>query len=261
MAVDCFPLVLLHGWAMTPAVWRPLRQSLPAGAIVRTPALPGHDGAPAAAGADAADWAKHLLAQIPDEAVVCGWSLGALLALEMARLAPARIARLILIGGSPRFVAAPDWRHGLAEKTVSDFIAGYACAPESTLRRFLALQVLGDAQRKTVQRALGSAFDPAAAGVAAENTTKEGSTEVRQAFADGLRLLARTDLRSTVAAIEQPVLLLHGQRDALMPVTAAEWLAENFPSATLRVLSDCGHAAFLSDPRRCADDIGAFCER
>jgi pimeloyl-[acyl-carrier protein] methyl ester esterase len=41
------PLVLLHGWGLTPGVWAPLSPLLE-GCPLLTPALPGHADAPAA---------------------------------------------------------------------------------------------------------------------------------------------------------------------------------------------------------------------
>jgi pimeloyl-[acyl-carrier protein] methyl ester esterase len=247
------PLVLLHGWGMTPAVWQPLVAALgeEAGVDVRAPALPGHggdgghgdDGA-ARPAATLAAWAEALVRALPPAAVLVGWSLGALLALELARTRPDRITRLILFGSTPRFVAAPDWPHGLDAATVAAFVDGYATSPAATLRRFFALQSLGDAGRGQILPRLG------AAGVA-------HAGQALPALADGLRLLAETDLRAGIASIGQPTCLIHGDGDALMPPAAARWLAGALPRARLVVLENRGHAPFLSDPTGCAAVIRA----
>ena len=147
--------------------------------VMLTPPLPGH-GTAAPAGASLAAWADLLAADIPDGAALGGWSLGALLALEIARRHPGKASRLLLIGATPRFVAAPDWPHGLASETVAAFRAGYAADPAATLKRFLALQCLGDARRKTVLARLAATLAPRAAS---------GGLD------EGLALLAGTDLR------------------------------------------------------------------
>lgn len=234
-------LVLLHGWAMTPAVWDGLRDAL-GGIPVLTPSLPGH-GSAAAAGAGLAAWADAVAASIPDGAVLGGWSLGALLALEIARRHPDKASRLLLFGATPRFVAAPDWPHGLAAETVAAFRAGFATAPEATLKRFLALQCLGDARRKVVQSRLAATLAPIAAS---------------SGLADGLALLADTDLRGELEALGCPCLLVHGAQDALMPPGAADWLARSLPRARLHCLPDAGHAVFLSQPEACAALIRSF---
>ncbi|MCK0505813.1 alpha/beta fold hydrolase [Aromatoleum anaerobium] len=236
-------LVLLHGWGLGPQVWSALTPHLPAALRVRTPALPGHGGAPARDTTLEA-WSDALLPELPDGAVVCGWSLGGLIALDLARRYPRKVARLVLIGTSPCFVTRPEntaapWPHGLAASTVAGFIDVFAHDSAATLRRFVALQALGDARRRTVANTLNAALadieqcDPAALGA-------------------GLELLADSDRRAALDDVRQPVQLIHGAGDALMPVAAAEWLATRLPDARLARFDDCGHAPFLSRPEDCA---------
>ncbi|MDR1854101.1 MAG: alpha/beta fold hydrolase [Azoarcus sp.] len=225
------PLVLLHGWAMTPAVWTPLRGALK-GIEIHAPALPGN-------GTTLAAWADALAPTLPPRAHLVGWSLGAMLALELAALHPTRVSRLTLIAATPRFVAAPDWPHGLDAATVAAFVAGYANDPRATLRRFLALQTLGDAAGRRLTPRLEAASVPHA-------------DAPLPALAAGLKILADADLRPRLAAVTQPVRLIHGDGDALMPLAAARWLADALPRAALTVLERCGHAPLLSRTADCA---------
>ncbi|WP_231874402.1 alpha/beta fold hydrolase [Azoarcus sp. KH32C] len=240
--------MLLHGWGLTPAVWRNFLPALPSGLDIRTPALPGHGCDAAPDSLDIADWADALAPTLPDGAVVCGWSLGGMIAMNLARRRPEKVSRLILIGTSPRFIADPqqDWPHGLAATTVREFIDNFEAAPEATLKRFIALQTLGDAHRRPV----GSALTEALTGI---------ETNSLPHLARGLRLLAASDQRAIASGIRQPVTLIHGAADALMPIGAAHWLANAFPSARLTVLDSCGHAPFLSRPDVCAEQLAAAC--
>lgn len=237
------PLVLLHGWGLSSQIWSSLLPRL-AGEVIALD-LPGHGATPAAHGPGLADWSDALVPKIPLGATLCGWSLGALIALDLARRHPARVGRLILLGATPRFVAEQGWPHGLAAPIVAGFQAGFATDPVATLRRFVALQTLGDARRRQVAAALSEALPPPGGGDQA-------------ALAAGLALLADTDLRPGLGEIHQPVRLLHGQGDALMPVAAATWLADALPQARLTVLEDCGHAPFLSRPADCATLMDGF---
>jgi pimeloyl-[acyl-carrier protein] methyl ester esterase len=244
------PLVLLHGWGMTPAVWHPLIAALdraPADADLYTPALPGHLGEASSAPPTLSAWAEALVPALPPAAVIVGWSLGALLALELARFHPQKVARLVLIGATPRFVSGPDWPHGLTPETVTAFINGYASQPAATLRRFLALQTLGDAARRRLLPQLEAACVP------------HPAAQPLPALADGLQILVDSDLRPppTLAAIEQPAHLIHGDGDALMPLAAARSLADALSHARLSVLANCGHAPLLSRPAECAALIRA----
>lgn len=240
------PLVLLHGWGLSAAVWQPLLEHLDPRRSVCVPDLPGH-GKAAPAGSTLASWADALLPTLPGHCVLVGWSLGAQLALELAHRHPERIARLMLIGASPRFTAGEDWPHGLPGATLDDFRAQFDSAPEATQRRFVALQSLGDRARKSVSAALSGSLTPADAAHQA-------------ALANGLQLLADTDLRALISGITQPVRLLHGSEDKLMPLAAAEWLADQLPGGRLSVFGQSGHAPFLSRPADCAGLIEGFAD-
>lgn len=243
--MSTLPLVLLHGWGLSARVWAGLRAALPEELAVHAPELPGHGEAPPAAAATLEAWGEQLLAAMPARAVLCGWSLGGLIALDLALRHPQRIARVVLTGASPCFVAraADDahgaWPHGLAPTTVDEFIAGFATDAPATLRRFVALQALGDGQRRTVATALAKALSGC-----------DGTR--RAALADGLELLARADLRPALPRLHVPVESMHGAHDALMPVDGARWLARQWPQSRLTVFDDCGHAPFLSHPAACA---------
>lgn len=237
------PIVLLHGWGLSAAVWTPLRDHFSPAHAIHAPDLPGHGNA-APAGDTLASWADALVATLPDKALVVGWSLGGMLALHIARHYPQKVARLVLIDTTPRFVQADDWLPALSAATLADFRHHFDADPAATQRRFVALQSLGDAARKNVSASLTAALTAA--------------DDKQPALATGLRLLAETDLRDAVPAITQPVRLLHGGEDKLMPVAAAEWLADTLPNARLSVFGNAGHAPFVSRAQECAALIESF---
>lgn len=238
------PIVLLHGWGLSSRVWAPLQHAFAGGLHVHAPDLPGHgNAAPAEAGLDA--WRRALLPELPEACVLVGWSLGALLALDLAHRHPERVARLVLIGASPCFVQTDTWQPAMPAATLADFRHQFDTAPDATLGRFIALQGVGDARRREVVRCLDAALTPA-------------DTAHKTALAEGLGLLADLDLCTIVPTLSQPVRLLHGAGDSLMPVAAAEWLADTLPDGRLSVFMDAGHAPFLSRPVECASLIEGF---
>ncbi|MER2553637.1 MAG: alpha/beta hydrolase, partial [Thauera sp.] len=161
---------------------------------------------------------------------------------------------------------------GLAPATVDAFRAGFTRDPHATLKRFLALQCLGEADRRGVQTLLGAALTPLdapeqrkgdegdASPPAFPTSAATPTNPARAALADGLTLLARTDLHATLPRIEQPCLLIHGEHDALMPIAAARAMALALPCAQLEILRGSGHALPLSRSADCARLIVGFAD-
>jgi pimeloyl-[acyl-carrier protein] methyl ester esterase len=243
-------MVLLHGWGMSSAVWAGLPAALsqvlrdhgPAAAID----LPGHGGRPFPPGAaDLGGWAQACVALAPPRAVWLGWSLGGLAALAAALHAPERVAGLILMTATPRFVRAPDWLAAMAGETLEQFHAGLLADPAGTLDRFLALQVRGSPAARetlrTLRRELAArpAPDP-------------------RALALGLDLLRDGDLRHRLAELSCPSLWLFGSHDTLVPATVAPAVSVLLPQAQVEVIRGAAHAPFLSHPQETAALMDGF---
>jgi pimeloyl-[acyl-carrier protein] methyl ester esterase len=60
--------------------------------------------------------------------------------------------------------------------------------------------------------------------------------------------LRETDLRPRLTEISQRALVIHGARDALVPLAAAEYLAANLRAARMEFCGGAAHAPFLSEP-------------
>jgi len=237
-------LVLWHGWGMHPAAWNSLAAQLASehGMTSYAQALPGYAGAsaPVAYTLDAVvDGMLDELRHLAEPITLCGWSLGAMLAMHAARRRPEKIGRLILIGATPCFVQDAGWLHGMTPHAFAEFAGALGEDPHAVLKRFITLFNRQDANGRMIVRVLGGVL--AEAGLPSIDT-----------LASSLGLLRDIDLRACVSGIAQPVLLLHGANDPLMPLGAAEWLAAMLPQARLEVLPAAAHAPFLSDTARCA---------
>jgi pimeloyl-[acyl-carrier protein] methyl ester esterase len=171
---------------------------------------------------------------------VLGWSFGATVALRWALAAPRRVARLVLVGATPRFVADESWAPAMSPVTLARFGDELRIAYRVTLHRFLSLQVLGSDEGRATLAALRHALF----------ARGEPAPEV---LAAALDVLATTDLRADVAAIAVPTLVIGGDRDTLTPAPAGAWLAAKMPAARHVVIPGAAHAPFLS--HRAAFDI------
>ena len=99
----------------------------------------------------------------------------------------------------------------------------------------MSLQAQGDEKAGQVARQLRAAH-AACNGPALET------------LAGGLRILIEADLRDALGSIRQPVLVMHGDRDSLAPLTAGEYLSRRLLNARLLVLRGAAHAPFFSKP-------------
>jgi pimeloyl-[acyl-carrier protein] methyl ester esterase len=189
--------------------------------------------------------ARALGEAVPPGGAVCGWSLGALLAMRAARLWPGRFGALILVGATPCFVKREGWDAAQPAELLRDFAAAVAADAAAALRHFVALFNQGDAKARAIVREIGR-------GVLSSPPPPAG------ALLAGLDWLRDVDLRGCVPEISCPALLIHGERDPLMPLSAGRWLAEKLPRARLEVFAGAAHAPFLNDPERFARRIGEF---
>ncbi|HSC46953.1 MAG TPA: pimeloyl-ACP methyl ester esterase BioH [Gammaproteobacteria bacterium] len=239
-------LFLLHGWGLHGGIWDALVPELTSHFRVTRVDLPGHGRSRSSPlSPELEEAARAVLAIAPPEAVWLGWSLGGLLAMRAALDAPSRVRALVLTNATPRFTAAPDWTHAMPPETLAGFAAGLAADYRGTLQRFLSLQVQGDeAARESLRQLRESLYahgepDTAALGL-------------------GLALLENSDLRSELASIRQPTLVIMGGYDRLTPPRAGEHLTHAIPGARTHLFPGSGHAPFLSHPRQFAAAVVDF---
>lgn len=239
-------MVLLHGWGMHGGIWSDLAARLGGEFDVLAPDLPGHGTAPLIEPYEIDVLVDLIAAAAPANCVVAGWSLGGQLALSWARRHPHQVKRLILIATTPRFVNAPDWEHGIAAEVLARFAAELAEDATGTLRRFLLLETQGDAQARAIARQLELAL--AARPLPGIETLKRT-----------LRWLQTTDMREELSGIAQPALILHGDRDQVVPATAGAYLASRLPQGRMEMLTGAAHAPFISDPQATSALMTGFC--
>lgn len=226
-------LVLIHGWAMHSGLFAPLVRALDGRLTLHLVDLPGHGHSRGQALPEPGALVDALVDRVPAGAVWAGWSLGGLVALQAAQRHPGHVAALAAIASNPRFVAGPDWEHGVVSEVFEQFAQGLERDFERTIERFLALEAMGSDQAGSHLRELrGQVFQHGAPDPGALHR--------------GLELLASTDLREAVTRLTQPSLWIAGRRDRLVPPSAMRWAAQAAPDA--RYLEfPTGHMPFLAD--------------
>ncbi len=237
-------LVLLHGWAMSSAVFGEALQALSDEFCVLAPDLPGHGQSSAgkdygldALAADLAAWMQGLKLT---EIRLLGWSLGGQIALRLARLVSLtnqRLSRLLLVATTPRFVANADWPHGLAEGQVRIMARGLGRRFTRTLDDFF-VQQFGAHELSAERRQW----------LLAQLSPRAIPPQPKAALA-ALQTLRVSDLRSQLTGLALPALVMHGTEDRIVSLAAGRYLADMLPQSHFQMLSQAGHAPFLSDPQ------------
>jgi len=227
------PLVFVHGWAQSRQIWFQQRDAFPDALFLN---LPGHGGD---ADAKAEQWVDVIQTQLPDEpCTLIGWSLGGMLALQIAQRFPQRIAALALISTTPCFRQQSDWSAGCDDDLFAAFEDAVASQSPKLLNRFFGLMLHGDALNRRDYNDL-----------AKQAVDREYSTSA-QGLQGGLDLLASLDARAAIAALGMPTLVLHGQDDAIVSAASGRWLADTLPDNQYHQFQDCGHAPFLTRPEQ-----------
>lgn len=228
-------LALIHGWGMHGGIWDSVRAGLAKNFRVHALDLPGYGASAACQPYNLATLAQAVAESLPSGINVIGWSLGGLVAQRWALDCPQQVRRLMLVGSSPCFVQRGDWGNGIDPLILQTFANDLDQDYAGTLLRFLSLQARNGEGLRTVMKYLRV------------NLFSKGrpSAEVLKA---GLNVLLDTDLRNEAGHFKMPLAILHGERDTLAPVAAAQWMGSRVEGARLDVIPGCAHAPFLSHP-------------
>ena len=242
-------LVLLHGWGLHSGIWSASRDNLldrlSRNYRVTMFDLPGH-GYSSDIGEPGFDATISMIAeQLPPTSLLLGWSLGGLLALQLACQFRQRISALILIASNARFTRTSDWPAAMAAETLNSFGAALLENPASTVQRFLALQVLGSERQHEQLQLL-------------KQTMNERPVARQWALQRGLEMLRDIDLRDRLALISQPALLIYGQHDRIVPDQSGATMAHLMPQARVLSIKGAGHAPFLSHHEQTGQVISDF---
>lgn len=171
-----------------------------------------------------------------NECVLAAESAGALVAVQAALSNPRRVAGLVLVDGlvyRPPLAEAQDtFLQGLRRDytaTVAHFVEQCVPEPDSDHLRRWGRQILARADQ-------------------------DAAIALYQA-------VATVDVRRSLPEVTQPVLLLHGEADAIVPVAAAKWLASILPDYELHILPGAGHVPTITRPAEVAEQIESFARR
>lgn len=214
-------LVLLHGWGFNSDLFSDLVDKYKSQYRITKIDLPGHGrSSKVAGGLD--EWCDEIIKILPSNPILLGWSLGGLLAINIAT--KIKISQLILLASSPNFVQNEHWKFGIDADNFRQFSNTLQLNPSKGLKRFVSLQTQDKAQIKNLNRSI----DALPASTSALN--------------QGLEILLNTDLTQQFLALSIDKRVILGEKDTLVPNTIAHWYQQQTIDTTVL---NSGHIPFL----------------
>jgi pimeloyl-[acyl-carrier protein] methyl ester esterase len=241
------PLVLIHGWGLNSAVWQPLIASFSDEFFnvfkVITIDLPGF-------GMNVekeirpyvlSNICQRITDTISQPAIYLGWSLGGLVATEMALKHPNKVLGLITVASSPCFLEEihqndePNlvcWP-GIKPTILNSFHQQLKVDIKKTITGFLKIQAMGSPHiRQDIKRITALVFQQKIAN--------------KDTLDMSLRLLESSDHRKQLCTIEQPFFRMYGDADSLVPKAVIARVNELSQKSDFHVFSKASHAPFIS---------------
>jgi pimeloyl-ACP methyl ester carboxylesterase len=228
------PLVLLHGAGGSRLHWPPGIRRL-AGGDVFALDLPGHGDSAGRPVSTLSGYAEHVLdwirATALEPVILVGHSMGAAIALIIALRRPQDVAGLVLVGASARLRVAPALLADSATRT------GFPKAVD-----------------QVVEWSFSASTPRSLIDLARDRMIEAGHT----AFHNDFQACENFDVRTRLAEIQVPALVIQGEDDQMTPLSLAEELAAGLPNGGLASLPAVGHMVMLEKPNQVAELLRGF---
>lgn len=175
------------------------------------------------------------------DCILVGHSAGGLIALLAAIDAPARFAKLVLLGTTLCYRNEPDYKGGLNDEDFVELYRLMLVDYEEWMHRFVP-HVTGKKAGQVIHDYLRQML---------------GRLSPQQALAVA-RTVLEADYRDWAFLVNQPTLILQAREDPIVPPGAAEFLHRQIRASRLEILEANGHFAFADVPDEVVRAIRTF---
>ena len=231
-------LILLPGLACNAAMWQPLLQTAAgAGLAALQPVITDVHTRFLTVEAMAA----ALLQDNPGDLVLCGASMGGMLAMEAVRQAPQRVKGVALLGTSA--LPESDEMRQLREGAIGFFEQGRV---QEVLQFNLPLAFHPSRAKDAV---LAQAYLDMVLAAGADQLIRQNRA-----------VIARPDARLHLPQLGCPLLVMYGDADALTPPERSREIVALVKQAQQVVIGECGHMLTLERPDEVAHALGHWLE-
>ncbi|MBY0492437.1 MAG: alpha/beta hydrolase [Gemmatimonadaceae bacterium] len=250
---DAPVVVLANGFCTTTASWDAVAATIPAAWRVIRFDYAGSAGTPPDAwipgrhttlAGHAADVVAMLRALDVREVVFVGHSMSAMIGGLVWKTAPDLVARLVMLGASPRYIDDVGYWGGFTALQIEALVEAASIDLERWIAGFAPIALGEHATRAHLDHFIGNLL------------------EMRPDIAlDMVRLVFQLDMRALIPQITCPVDLLQSHFDAAVPPIVGVWLQKRLPQATLDVLPVNGHVPQMTHPGVVAERLSAILGR
>lgn len=251
-------ILYVHGWATDGWVWEDTARTLDREALIIN--LPGHGGKGA--------WGEASLSPAVAEAssvisgkegiIGMGWSLGVEALIECALQEKDRFSALVLVGATPCFVEQENFPWGQAKALVKRMIMDMKKDPSSTVERFYSLNFTDEELKGEKAKAFINRYRyPGPVNCSTEIPGCLPAFRYDE-MTRALEALYTADIRDGLKELAMPVLLIHGGKDTICPVGAAQYMSARIKNARLEIFEEAGHAPFLTENERFLKSVNGF---
>ncbi|MDV6317224.1 pimeloyl-ACP methyl ester esterase BioH [Idiomarina sp. HP20-50] len=237
------PFVVLHGWGMNANIWQPIVPELSEHFQLHCVDLPGFGDSNWVTDNEVSlkSFVEQLMPALPERFHLLGWSLGGLIATQIALNYPEQVLSLNTVASSPHFVENRDWA-GIKSGVLEQFQQQLDGNFKKTIERFLAIQAMGSPDaREQVKQVKQLIF-----------TKPMPDSRVLKA---ALTILQTADLREQLSKIQTPFSRFYGRLDSLVPERAIDDISALAPASKAVVFSKSAHAPFLSEPKSFVNEL------
>jgi sigma-B regulation protein RsbQ len=177
------------------------------------------------------------------DAVLVGHSVSATIGMLAAIREPARIARLVLVAPSPRFLNDVGYTGGFEPADIEDLL-------DTMDNNYLGWSA-------AITPVIMGQSNPAELTAELNNSFCSTDPTIARHFA---RVTFLSDNRADLPRLQTPALILQCAHDALAPTAVGEYLHQHLPDNQLVVLDTSGHCPHLSAPQATIAAINLFLE-
>lgn len=230
------PLVLLHGYPLDHHLWDEVVPLLEKTFDLILPDLRGFGQSTTVDSAYTMDDLASDIAGLLDQlgiqkTAIAGHSMGGYVALAFARLYPERVLGLALVS-SQVLPDPPDRKEGRYKSAAEVSENGIESVVATMTPKFTSNEILQAFARASMERQQPAAYVGAL-----------------QAMAE------RMDSTPLLSSFQFPVILIHGEADALIPIDRAREVKVALPQAYLAEIPGAGHMPMMEAPEKTAEAL------